>query len=191
MIQIANYMKTPKNERFFTVAIDGRGGAGKTAFTDYLKTLLPDFTYLYYDDYFEPTPDGELWGAFNEPRFIRDVVDPLKRSNRLVYQPYNWHAKPHITKRPVMIDKGVCIEGCFSFSFAVDWDIKIWIETPREVSQERGVERDAKNMEYEKALHAWRDIWLPPEDEYIKKIKPLETADLVIDGTKPFDSQLS
>ena len=183
--------KPAKNGKFYLIAIDGRGGAGKSSFTDYLKKLLPDFDFIYYDDYFEPTPDKEIWGGFNQARFEADVIKPLHDSDKFIYRPYNHHKTPHITEQPMIIQKGLVLEGCFSFSFDLDWDLKIWVETPRELCLKRGVERDAKDKGYETALHGWRDIWLPPEDKYIEQIKPLETVDIVLDGTESFESQIN
>lgn len=182
--------KPPKNGRFYTVAIDGRGGSGKSLFAENLKKLLPDFVFLNGDDYFEPTPNDIAWGAFNDERFIEDVIEPLKQGKTsIVYKPYNWHSKSHITERPINIDQGICIERAFSFGFDLDWDLKIWVETPADISLARGLERD--KMPRKQALKAWNEVWKPKEDMYIKEIDPLKTADIVVDGTKPFEDQLA
>lgn len=183
--------KNPNNGRFFLIAIDGRGASGKSTLTSYLKTLLPDFTYIFYDDYFEPAKSAEIWGAFNRDRFESDVVGPLQQSNRFTYRPYAWHTRPNIAPRDITVGKGLVLEGCFSFSFRLDWDLKIWVETPRQLCLKRGIERDTKNVGYQKAVRGWRDIWLPPEDEYISRIQPLKTADIVLDGAKPFELQIA
>jgi uridine kinase len=44
--------REPHNGRFFTIAIDGRGGSGKTHLAAYLKNILKDFTFIEGDDYF-------------------------------------------------------------------------------------------------------------------------------------------
>ena len=150
------HFHVPKNRRFFAIAIDGRGASGKSALADSIKKLLPDFVELNGDDYFEPVENQVVWGAFNDERFIRDVIEPLKHGNSFVYQPYDWHGKLHISKRPTSITKGFCLERCFSFAFDLDWDLKIWVETPKEVCLERGVARES--LPHERALAAWRDI---------------------------------
>ena len=39
----------PKNTRFFTIVIDGRGASGKSVLADYIQKLLPDFVVLHGD----------------------------------------------------------------------------------------------------------------------------------------------
>ncbi|MEK7571824.1 MAG: hypothetical protein AAB553_06130 [Patescibacteria group bacterium] len=178
----------PKNERFYTIAIDGRGGSGKTAFAEYLKTLFPNFIFLNGDDYFEPVNNQIVWGAFNDKRFVRDVLEPLKTTNSFVYKPFNWHTKPHISNRSIKVDKGLCLERCFIFEMNLDWDMKIWVETPKEICLERGIARE--HMPKDRVLAAWKEVWQPKEDEYIRDSKPIEQADIIIDGTNSFENQL-
>ncbi len=180
--------RKPKNGRFYTVAIDGRGGSGKTHLANYLKNLLPDFVFLNGDDYFEPMENDVAWGVFNDKRFIEDVIKPLKTGDNFVHRPYNWHSFPHITEEPIEVKKGVCIERCFSFDFDLNWDLKIWVETPKEICLRRGIARE--HMAEEVVIKVWRDVWQPKEDEYIAQYEPQKQADFVIDGTKAFNLQL-
>lgn len=117
--------KPPRNGRFYTVAIDGRAGSGKSTFAHYMQTLLPDFIHLNGDDYFEPKKDKLVWGAFNNERFINDVIEPLQKGASFLYRPYDWHADPHITEREIIIKDGLCLERCYSFRFDLPWDLKI------------------------------------------------------------------
>lgn len=189
MLDIQNFLAThqPKNGRFFTIAIDGRGGCGKSILAELLKTKLPEFVALNGDDYFEPIKDPIVWGDFNDDRFAHDVIEPLKTSSTFVYRPYDWHAEPPITERKMEVTKGFCLERCYSFKFDLDWDLKIWVETPKEVCLERGKARE--KMPIEKILPAW-NLWQQQEDEYIRNFQPHKKADIVIDGTKPFEEQL-
>jgi len=187
MHDIQTFLSThqPKNGRFFTIAIDGRGGSGKSSLVEYLKPLLPDFVMLNGDDYFEPVENQAVWGDFNDERFIADVIEPLKSGSTFVYRPYDWHTVPNITEKHITVEKGICFERCFSFSFDLDWDLKIWVETPPEVCLERGLARE--NMPHDRVLGAWH-TWQTAEDEYIRTFKPQERADIVLDGTKPLES---
>ncbi len=185
MFDIQTFLAThqPKNGRFFAVAIDGRGGSGKTTFAALLRAKLPDFVVLHGDDYFEPIDDPIRWGAFNEERFVHDVIKPLQRGNMFAYRPYDWHASPHITERTVAVQQGLLLERCYSFQLALAWDFKIWVETPREVCLQRGVARET--LPPERLLAAWR-LWQGREDTYIETFRPQEKADVVIDGLQPF-----
>jgi uridine kinase len=189
MFDLHNFLAThqPKNGRFFTITIDGRGGCGKSTLAELLKSKLPGFVVLNGDDYFEPIDDPVVWGEFNDDRFASDVIAPLKNGNSFMYRPYDWHAEPHITEQQLEVTKGFCLERCYSFKFDLDWDIKIWVETPKEVCLERGLTRES--MPREKTISAWK-IWQQQEDDYIRDFKPQEKADVVIDGTKPFKEQI-
>ncbi len=183
------FKKPPKNRKFYLIAIDGRGGSGKTTLLKYVGTLLPNFVLIYGDAYFEPTTDTIAWGAFNDKRFIADVINPLKKgATTLMYRPYDWDKKPPISEKKINVAEGVVIERSFSFSFDLEWDLKIWVETPPDIALERGQVRD--EMPLEEGLKAWLEVWKPQEDAHSKKIKPLKSADTVIDGTQPFEEQL-
>ena len=72
------FSKPPKNGDFYIVASDGRGGAGKTTLTEYIETLLPGFSVLNGDEYFEPNDNTVAFGSFNEDRFEKDVLSQLR-----------------------------------------------------------------------------------------------------------------
>ena len=180
--------KSPKNGKFYTIAIDGRGGSGKTTLAKYMETFLPGFVFLNGDDYFEPANDGVAWGAFNEERFYSDVIRPIQTGvKNFIMHPYDWHAIPHMRDISINISKGICLERSFSFEFKVDWDYKIWVETPKSICLERGLVRE--HMSKEKSLKAWL-VWQVREDIYINENRPQKTANVIIDGAKPFESQI-
>lgn len=189
MLDIQTFLTAhqPKNGHFFTIAIDGRGGSGKSTFAELLKTKLPGFVVLNGDDYFEPVDDPTVWGKFNDDRFANDVIEPLKVGNRFNYRPYDWHTDPHITEQNIEVAKGFCLERCYAFKFDLDWDLKIWIEASKEACLRRGLARE--KMPREKIIPAWK-VWQRREDEYMRDFKPQEKANMVIDGTKPFEEQL-
>jgi len=169
------------------VAVDGRGGSGKTVFAERLKELLPDFVFLNGDEYFEPIKNQVVWGGFNDKRFNEDVIIPLRNDSSFTYRPYDWDREPHITEKQTTVTHGFCLERCFSFTFNLGWDLKIWVETPKEVCLERGVSREM--MPKDRVLAAWK-IWQATEDKYVIETKPQEMADLIIDGTESFEKQL-
>ena len=189
MLDIQSFLQThsPKNSRFFTIAIDGRGGSGKSMFAELCKARLPGFIVLNGDDYFEPINDSIVWGKFNDERFMHDVIMPLKKGDQFTYRPYDWHANPHITEQKIEVTKGFCLERCYSFKLDLDWDLKIWVETPKELCLERGLARES--MPAERIIPAWK-VWQKREDEYIQEFHPQEQADMVIDGARPFEEQL-
>jgi len=184
------FSKPPKNGDYYIVAIDGRGGAGKTTLTEYIAVLLPDFDVLNGDEYFEPAENTIAFGAFNEERFEKEVLEPIRKGlTDFVYHPYDWHKKPHLRDKKLNITQGIIVERSGSFAFNVNYDLKIWVETPAKIALQRGQERD--EMPLEQGYRSWKEVWQPQEDAHFNKVKPLETADIVIDGTKSFEEQIA
>lgn len=185
------FARRPRNDKFYIFAIDGHDGSGKTSLAKYLAALMSEFVFINGDDYWEPIQSEQAWGEFNEGRFQEDVVSPLKNGKaKLNYRPFDWDAEPNISERVITIDKGIFIERVKSFGLDLDYDYKIWVDTPSETCFERGVPRDGDGLPRERVERTWREVWMPDRAEYIERIKPLETADIIIDGTKPFASQL-
>lgn len=183
------YGNKPKNGKYYIVAIDGRGGAGKTTLTEHIAKLLSEFTVLNGDEYFEPDDNTIAFGAFNEERFEKEVLEPLRNGETdFTYHPYDWHKKPNLQEKELHITKGIIIERSSSFAFDLDYDLKIWVETPAKLALQRGQERD--EMPLEQGYRSWKEVWQPQEDAHFSKYKPLETADIVIEGTKSFEDQL-
>jgi hypothetical protein len=182
------YANPPRNGKFYCLAVDGRGASGKSVLAQHLRKLLPDFLILPGDDYFEPTPGRLEWGDFNDQRFMQDVIEPLRNGPEFLYRPYDWHAEPHISEKRLSASNGFCLERCFSFTFDLDWDLKIWVETPKEICLERALLRES--LPRELVLKVWQDVWQPQEDKYISERLPKEAADVVLDGTRPFETQI-
>ena len=181
--------KPPKNGKYYIVAIDGRGGSGKSSLSKYIMNILPGYSVICGDSYFEPITHPIAWGGYNEERFFLDVIKPLSESKTIIdFKPYDWENEPHIKDEKIVITNGVFIDRCYSFSFDLDFDLKIWVETPRQIALERGVHRST--MPKEHAEKVWSELWKPMEDKYIELTKPIENSDIVIDGTKGFEDQL-
>ena len=184
------YKKPPKNGKYYVLAIDGRGGAGKTTLTDYLEKLLTDFSVLNGDEYFEPDDNTIAFGSFNEERFEKEVLSQLRDGkSEFTYRPYRWGEKEPMSNKDLKITEGIIIERSGSFAFDLDYDCRIWVETPAQLALQRGQERD--EMPLEQGYRSWKEVWQPKEDAHFKKVKPLVTADLVIDGTKSFQQQVA
>jgi uridine kinase len=180
----------PKNARFYAVAIDGRGGSGKTQLATYLGGILPNFLIFNGDDYFEPLKNELAWGGFNEERFDTDVLGPIRHgSSDILHQPYDFELGTLAPAENVEVDQGIVIDRCFSFGLAIEWDMKIWVETPKEVCLLRGIARNPP-LDRERVIAVWKQVWQPREDQFIQNFRPSDQADLVIDGTQSFEIQI-
>lgn len=129
------------------------------------------------------------WGAFNEDRFAHDVADPLAGgATTLAYQPYDFELGALAPVEPLQVDSGVIVERCVSFGLAIDWDLRLWVETPRDVCLSRGLARDL--VPADRLRTVWADIWQPAEDQYLDTVDPVGLADIVLDGTRPLDERV-
>jgi uridine kinase len=176
---------TPTNGAYPTVAIDGRGGSGKSTFARRLSRAVPEFALISGDDYFEAIVDPVVWGAFNDDRFEDDVLRGLRMGrSALAIRPYVFADRSVRGTRAVDVSSGVIVDRCFSFEMNVSWDVRIWVETSRDECLRRGVARD-EAVHGARAGRAWSEIWQPREDEYIQRADPHLVADIVVDGSIP------
>lgn len=190
MINIAKIYERvePKNGEYITIAIDGRGASGKSALAEFLNQELEEFTIINGDDYFEPHSNEITWGEFNEKRFQDEVLLPIRKGLRgFSIRPFDFPNGELGQPKQMNIDRGVIIERCYSFELPIDWDVRIWVETPEEICLTRGLQREGAKVLGERATAAWTQVWQPRESGYIAKFQPIQIADYVVDGTQPFE----
>lgn len=192
MIEIAEFLSEfgPKNGEYLTIAIDGRGASGKSTLAEFLRKELPGFTIINGDDFFEPIDHQILWGEFNEERFRNEVLFPINLGlHDFTIRPYDFPTGKLGRPRHLRVDQGVIIEQCFSFQLPINWDIRIWVESPSKICLERGLQRDGATAMGERATAAWTRIWQPKESRYIAELSPGQVADFVVDGTQNFNDE--
>jgi uridine kinase len=71
--------------------------------------------------------------------------------------------------------EGVC---ALHRMFRDAYDLRIWVDAPRELRLARGVERDGED-----ARRTWEEFWMPGEDRYIERDDPISAAHLIVDGS--------
>lgn len=151
------------------VGIGGRGGAGKTT----LAHTIPDAQVV---------PTDAFWNGeeFDLTRLRREVIEPLERGEVARYAAYDWAARMHAGERQVEPRGVVVIEGVCALHrmFRDAYDVRIWVEAPREVRLARGIARDG-----EASRAVWEERWMPSEDRYVERDDPVASAHLVVDGS--------
>lgn len=163
------------------VGVDGCGGAGKTTFAARLSKAAGGCPVVHTDDFASHDEPLEWW-----PRLLAKVVEPLLRNELATFHPYDWVARRFsddtITVEPADI---VVVEGVGATRAA--WRdrlaLRIWVETPRDLRLERGIDRDGEDL---REFWHW---WMAQEDDYVAAEHPDQHADLVVDGnpTTPHD----
>ena len=160
------------------VAIDGRGGAGKSTLARALACGWQGATVVEMDD-FEVYRGAEADGRPDVARVLGAVLEPHAAGAPGRYRRYDWDAGLPAEPRQVPAGGVLILEGVYSACAALrrHLDYAIWVECPRALRLRRGVERDGEPMRA-----TWVERWMPAEDAYFERERPDLAADLVIDG---------
>jgi uridine kinase/uncharacterized cupin superfamily protein len=163
----------PPGVRTRIVAVDGPGGAGKSSLADRLAREL-DAQVIHTDDFASWENPVDWW-----PALIELALEPLAAGRAARYTPTSWGGEE---RNPLVIDPTgiVILEGVTASrqAFRPYLSYSIWIETPREVRLQRGLERDGEH-----ARPQW-ERWMEEEDRYIERERPAERADMVVPGDR-------
>ncbi|HZU66539.1 MAG TPA: AAA family ATPase [Ktedonobacteraceae bacterium] len=178
IIQTIQTAQAPNGMTTRIIAIDGPGGAGKSSFAEQLSQQLGNAPILHTDDFASWENPLNWW-----PRLLRQVLEPLSHNETARYQRYDWVTKRLAEWHEIQPAGYLLLEGVSSSreAFRPYLTFSIWIETPRQERLQRGLQRDG-----EAARPQWEE-WMAHEDEYIEREHPEQKADLVIDGTRPYD----
>jgi uridine kinase len=111
--------------------------------------------------------------------FLDTILRPIASGQSVRYKPSSWGGpdRDEVTVEPTdfIVVEGV---GASRAAFGPHLAYSIWIETPREVRLSRGLERDGDS-----ARANW-EAWMADEDDYIRRERPADRADLVIPGDR-------
>lgn len=140
------------------------------------------------DDFYLPSakivnehPTNKSIGAdFDWKRLLQEVLDPISNGIEGCYKRYDWETDSLAESHTVSANGIVIIEGVYATrqELAGMYDLKIWVNCPRETRIKRGIARDG-----EAARDMWENNWMVAEDMYVEIHKPHEFADFIIDGT--------
>jgi uridine kinase len=154
----------------YLVGIGGHGGAGKT-------TLARRFAGA------QIVSTDEFWNGsgFDLSRLEAEVIRPLRAGHEVRFHGFDWaRQKPFDDERVVSPTGVVVIEGVCALhrDFRDAYDLRIWVDAPREVRLARGLARDG-----EESRDKWENVWMPREEAYVARDEPVSSAHLVVDGT--------
>lgn len=163
------------------IAIDGRGGSGKSMLAKYLQGKIPNSTILPSDDFLH---SGLLKPEIE--RLKKEVLIPFKNGKVASYQKYNWESHELSDFRTIKPEGVLIVEGVYTLSDEMVnlFDYRIWIEYPADLGKARGLKRDRK--EYKVETGEYWDKWIVKEKEYIEKEHPQEKANYIVEDNLEF-----
>jgi uridine kinase len=159
----------PASRSFVLVGIGGHGAAGKTT----LAHMIPHAQVVSTDEFW----DGV---EFELSRLRAEVLEPILRGERAEYHAFSWElqtrlAEPRLVRpEAVIVIEGVCALHAI---FREAYDLRVWVEAPRELRLARGIARDGEEMR-----RIWEEQWMPNEERYVQRDDPISAADLIVDG---------
>lgn len=151
-----------------TIAIDGRCGSGKTTLANKLKTYF-DCHIFHMDDFYlqeyQRTQEryNEPGGNVDRERFKKEVLDPLKNQQDVLYRPIECSSMS-ISEGTVYPYKPInIIEGSYSChpELIDDYDMTIFLDIDESLQHKRIEKRNGKE-----ALNMFIKKWIPLEEKY-------------------------
>lgn len=183
-------LNNKSNLPIFLIAIDGHGGSGKSTLANLLSERL-NAEIIHTDDFAGWDNPLNWW-----PLVIERVFEPIKNGEKLLNYPRSKWSETHNPEpvvdqpvTPVMILEGV---SSLRKEFRPYISYGIFVDTQLEICLQRGFERDKgqDGKSDEEIRQMWNE-WYEKEAAYIKRDNPKGFADLIVDGTKPFDGVIS
>ena len=179
--------RQPKVGTTKIVGIDGHGGSGKSTLAELLAHEL--HAEIVHTDDFASWDNPKNWWPQLIERVLKPVAVGVKALN---YPRSSWwpdhHPEP-VVEQPVteiLILEGV---SALRAEFRKYLTFGVFITAPIELCLERGVTRDADQGTKEEILKKWQQ-WYKDEESYIQRDDPESFADIVLDGTQPFQDQI-
>ncbi len=171
------------------IAIDGHGGSGKSTLAKLLATQLK-VEIVQTDDFAGWDNPTDWW-----PLLIERVLDPVKNgAKKLSYPRSKWwetHNPEPVVDQPVT--DIIILEGVSSLrkEFRPYVSFGVFVDAPLEVCLQRGYERDkGQDGKLDEEIRDMWEQWYEKEETYFDRDSPKDYADLILDGTKPFEGQL-
>lgn len=171
------------------VAVDGRGGAGKSTFARSLVSAFEGASLIEFDCFHLPKNESNGGNRYDFQRFKAEVVNPFREgATSLAIQKYNWGfllgIEDGFELQPLVVpvQKLLVVEGCQTFhkDIANEYDLRIWMDTDATESLRRGKRRDIEEygLDPVKVEVLWNEwgIW---EEERILRERPEEVADVL------------
>lgn len=175
----------PSGRRPPVIAINGRGGGGKSTLAARLVAAIPGAARVATDDF--------AWNAplFEWAELVREgLLDPLAQGRSVRYRPPAWEAHGRSGFIEASVDATIIVlegVGASSRELVDDIDVAIWVQSDFAEAERRGIARDiesAVNGDAEASVAFWHE-WMAAELSFHAADRPWERAALIVAGTRP------
>lgn len=163
------------------VAIDGRGGAGKSTLVERLRALVPASGVVHTDDvaWYHACFD---WGGL----MVENVLRPLHRGEPVEFRPPAWaeRGRPGAIRVPAGCEV-VWVEGTgiIREELAPWLDASVWLQGDLDEQERRLVARDGDSAAVQQQVAEWMAEELP----FMLAEQPWRRASVVVAGTTTLD----
>jgi len=163
--------------RPLVVAVDGRGGAGKSTLAGRLREAVPGSEVVHTDDIAWNHACFDWAGLMAE-----NVLKPLHRGEAVAFRPPAW--VEHERSGVIRVGAGaevVWVEGTGIIREELaGWvDASVWVQGDLDEQERRLVARDGDSAEQRRHVAAWLEEELP----FMLRERPWERATVVVAGT--------
>ncbi|WP_232234650.1 uridine kinase [Actinoplanes sp. N902-109] len=161
------------------IAIDGRGGAGKTTLAERFRAVVPDAAVVHTDDvawnhaFFD-------WGELLAEHILR----PLHQGAAVSYRPEAWAAHDRPGSITVPAGTGfVLVEGTgvIRQELAAWFDASVWMQGDLDEQERRLAVRDGDSAEQREHVANWLREELP----FLAREQPWARATMIVGGPAP------
>ena len=165
------------------VAVDGRGGGGKSTLAAQLHAAVPRSAVVHTDDV--------AWhhSFFDWSELLaHGVLEPLHTGQAVRYRPPGWQTqgRPGAVEVPAGLDL-VIVEGVGAGRRELSHllDALVWVQSDAAEAERRGVARDVAagaHGDLDGASRFWHE-WMAQEVPFLAAQRPWQRADVVVRGT--------
>lgn len=169
----------------FLAAIDGRCGAGKSTLAAALQKPL-HANIIPLDHFFLPAAErppahrDKPGGNIDQDRFLAEVLVPLQQHLAVSYRPYDCARQAFGAVRSLPPADLTIIDGSYSCHphFRRYYDLTIFLTISRSEQLHRLAHREGPDR-----LEAFRQQWIPREEQYFSALTIADHCDLCFDTT--------
>lgn len=151
------------------IAIDGRGGAGKSTLAARIAHEI-GAAVVHVDDV-----------SWNFSRFDwgkelqHNIIAPLQRGSAVDYRPPGWISHNRLASIRIPADApAVIIEGTGTIRPEFDWEASVWVAGDMETQRQRCIDRGEAPTFF--------DEWQEEEIPFLDRVKPWANARYIVDG---------